>query len=475
MPSPTSPFAPPSPTRTRAIRARAESTARIPARAPPPPQTHKLSKIRSLTNLRSRSPSPMPPSGVTSKPAMATPTSTSKSTNKRAKRSATPARGSAAYAKYRPMPFIQQMQMIQFLEGGSLESHIRRHHVHAGQGTAHTGFATGADLDVAHGYAFTDEQGMIWFDEEEEWEFACLLPRPRPQQRRRGIKRLLGRRREEESEAEWEEFVAEEEDEEEVDPTVLLARKDDDLCAGHDDLVAFGGALEGAWARDRPGRSVLNLPDSKQERKHKRTGWHASPPATLLATQPVRAWDVHARTTALKNEFLATAFTPPPSRTSPSPPPARAISPFRIFTRAATPTEDNATTRTLFQRHHRHARSVPKANAGAGQSFASLGASLRGGSVLDAPNTPESPQSPTVQWAFADEPPLLRARSISPPPNLRHKPSPSPVSVPDACFRSVSPPPAAARRLGIDPCTAVSLQPFVDPGREQGFSSMRGF
>ncbi|KAF8484183.1 hypothetical protein JB92DRAFT_3148900 [Gautieria morchelliformis] len=468
---PSSPFASPSPTRTRPC---AGSTTRIhlPKLPPPPPtRTSKLSKIRSLTNLRARSPSPAPPSRAMATPASTTP----QAAGKRAKRSATPARGSAALAKYRPMPFIQQMQMIQFLEGGSLDSHIRRHHVHGGQGTAHTGFATSGKEENAHAYAFTDERGMVWFDEEEEWEFTCLLPRTRPQ-RHRGIRRLLGKRCDDVSGDEWEDFREEgEELEKDVDPEVLLARDDDDLRAREDDLASFGGALEGAWARDHSNQSVLKLPPSKMDRKRKRARLVSSIPVPQPAPIPATTRDPRERVATLKEEFFATAFTPSPARTTTSSPiqAPRAPSPFRMFTRVTTSMDDN-TSRTLFQRHHRAARSVPNASgAPVGQSFASFGTSLRGGDVLDAKEILPIPQSPTVQWADVEDEPLACV-SLPPATETRHR-APSPSSNPEPRLKTVSPPPAAARRLGIEPSTAVSLQPFADLTRKQTFRSIKGF
>lgn len=249
-----------------------------------------------------------------------------KVSSKRAKRSATPARDSTTFAKYRPMPFIQQMQMLQFMEGGTLDSHIRRHHVHARQST---GFATGTKEDVVHGYPFTDERGMIWFDEEEEWEFTSLLPRMRSHPRK-GIKKLLGKRRDEQIDDGWEDFVEDEELDEDVDLEVLLARKDDALRARDDDLASFGGALEGPWAERRPGSSVLKLPKSKNERKSKLSG-PIIPSIPPLLLEPVLA-TTHSQkeVVALRNEFLATAFTP--TRTPPKQ--SRITNPFRPIANA---------------------------------------------------------------------------------------------------------------------------------------------
>ena len=346
--------------------------------------------------------------------------------------------------------------------------------MHAGQGTAHTGFATGGKEDIAHGYSFTDEQGMIWFDEEEEWEFASLLPRTRPPQRRRGIKRLLGKRRDEESGDEWEDFVEEGELDEDVDPEILLAREDDGLRLRDDDLVSFGGALEGPWARGRSGSSMLKLPKSKIERKSKRVCQIISSTLTPLS-EPVPATTQcpRERVVALKEEFLATAFTPPPVQTSPSTAqPFRATNPFRIFGRTSS-TEVNAS-RTLFQRHHCPTRSALNANAAAGgQSFANMSGTLRGGDILDATVTFSVPQSPTVEWADLKNEPLPDVSSLAPATETSWR-SPSPPPDPETRSKSVSPPPAAARRLGIEPFTAVSLQPFVNTAKKQTSRSLRG-
>jgi hypothetical protein len=403
---------------------------------------------------------------------MATPIPiTPKVTSKRAKRSATPARGSAAYAKYRPMPFIQQMQMIQFLEGGSLDSHIRRHHVHAGQGTAHTGFATEGKEDVAHGYAFTDERGMIWFDEEEEWEFTCLLPKTRPQRRRGGgFKRLLGKRRDEESSDEWEDFVQDvEEDVEETDPEVILGQEDDVLRAREDDLASFGGALAGTWARAHSGQSVLKLPEAKTDRKRRgrktARGIVSSAPTLPSAQAPETTRTPRERIAALRKEYLTTAFTPYLTRSSESPSQRpREASPFRMFTRAATSTDDK-TSRPFFQRHK-------NASTG-GQSFASIGTSMRGGEVLDATETVSVPQSPTVQWAIREEIMPRGSNVAFAAETLRR--TPSPPHPPQSRLHSVSPPPAAARRLGIEPSTAVSLHPLADGTKKRKLKGVMGF
>ena len=364
------------------------------------------------------------------------------------------------------------MQMIQFLEGGSLDSHIRRHHVHAGQGTAHTGFATNGNEDVAHGYSFTDERGMVWFDEEEEWEFTCLLPRTRPQRRRGGFKRFLGKRRDEESGDEWEDFVQEEEEdlEEDMDPEA----RDDALRTREDDLASFGGALEGTWMRGHPGQSVLKLPETKMERKrkeHKKVGGiGSSAPATLPARATATTRAPREQISALKDEFLATAFTPSttrPSESSSQRP--RAASPFRMFTRATTSMDDNATTRPFFHRH--------KNPSVGSQSFASMGGSLRGGDVLDATETVSVPPSPTVQWATKEDATLTHVSNATCAAETRRR-IPSPPPNPESWVRCVSPPPAAARRLGIEPSTAVSLQPLAaeeSMKKKQVLKGVRGF
>ncbi|GJJ13255.1 hypothetical protein Clacol_007506 [Clathrus columnatus] len=108
------------------------------------------------------------------------------------------------------LPFMQEMQLLQVLEGGRLEDHIRRHHKHFGDGALEEArdynFKDGdkSSVNGPRGYTVTDERGMMWFDEEEQWEFKELLPKedeairgdavPQPAvtQKQTGLRKLFG-------------------------------------------------------------------------------------------------------------------------------------------------------------------------------------------------------------------------------------------------------------------------------------------
>ncbi|KAF8509601.1 hypothetical protein BU17DRAFT_70384 [Hysterangium stoloniferum] len=466
---------PPSPS-SSPRRARADSATRVAGHTPASKAAPTLSKIRSLTGLRvlAASPAPSSTSTSTSYAHMAT---QPKPSSKRSKRSATPARGSPAYAQYRPMPFIQQMQMVQFLEGGTIESHIKRHHASAGQGKAHTGFAIdgqGAVEEVAHGYAFTDERGMIWFDEEEEWEFACLIPKREESGRAGKLRRFLGTSKGRDGadvEEEWERFGGGEEGEEEenaeeegVDPEALLAREDDDLLAGQDELASFGGDVQ---ARRGPPQSVLKISSAKEKRARRRNRKTPGPAPISTPGTPQ-----HSRNPRmLKEEFLSSSFAPapaPPSPTSsrsiantkssprtrtkskPAPPPssfnsnanANANPPpprtFSLFKRSnrSTPTVNND-----FQpRHAKH------------PSFSASTTTLRGGSVLDAPDVASPSPSLEVQWAWTEMPRPRTSTNGRPSTSTGTSGRPSAstcVGTEDARMVSMPLPRAAAKRLGI--------------------------
>ena len=74
------------------------------------------------------------------------------------------------YGHFRPPPLANELAMMQFADGGSLDSHIKR--VMEAQARAAAG-SGGASVGVAGVYR--DEQGGIWWDEDEELEYAHLL------------------------------------------------------------------------------------------------------------------------------------------------------------------------------------------------------------------------------------------------------------------------------------------------------------
>ena len=74
------------------------------------------------------------------------------------------------YGHFRPPPLANELAMMQFADGGSLDSHIKR--VMEAQAKA-AGGSGGANVGVADVYR--DEHGGIWWDEDEELEYAHLL------------------------------------------------------------------------------------------------------------------------------------------------------------------------------------------------------------------------------------------------------------------------------------------------------------
>lgn len=311
--------------------------------------------------------------------------------SKRARRSATPAKNSQTFQKYRPMPFIQQMQLLQFMEGGTLESHMQRHHAAPGKGPRGQ---QGAGDEVVHGYAFTDERGMIWFDEEEEWEFACLIPKVDRGEKKGRLRRMLGtKKREEDDEEEdaWERFGSEDEDEGWV---IGDANADDDLGS-------FGGDV----ATRRPEQSVLkSRPKGKQRRKRASSG--SKKPATATATATAATLD----TQSVRQEFLSSSFVPSPTRPAAQravPPQTPKPSSLALFKRRSASHSHLPTTLHVPASHALYAKSA----------------------------NPSAVTLADVQWAWTEMPAAGRPSG-----------------------RSVSPPSAAAKRLGIER-GLVSLEP----------------
>ncbi|KAF7309497.1 hypothetical protein MIND_00320500 [Mycena indigotica] len=126
--------------------------------SPPPPKARKgLRHFRSLSALtRSRSKSvssDMPSTPKSSTRAQFFAVSIAK-------------RKKAQYKYVRPAPLANELAMMQFTDGGSLESHAKRV-------MAHQAKLTGPNAGV--GDVFRDGNGGMWWDEDEEWEYAHLL------------------------------------------------------------------------------------------------------------------------------------------------------------------------------------------------------------------------------------------------------------------------------------------------------------
>ncbi|KAF7289456.1 hypothetical protein HMN09_01339600 [Mycena chlorophos] len=75
-------------------------------------------------------------------------------------------RKKAQYKAMRPPPLANELAMMQFADGGSLESHAKRVMAHQ---------AKSAGPHAGVGDVFRDGSGGMWWDEDEEWEYAHLL------------------------------------------------------------------------------------------------------------------------------------------------------------------------------------------------------------------------------------------------------------------------------------------------------------
>ncbi|KAF8202441.1 hypothetical protein BJ912DRAFT_1038025 [Pholiota molesta] len=159
---------------------------------PPIPQDapkHKgMKRFRSLSILRPRSSKTKSHGASPSSPAPISPTKTAISTKsanaavvKAAKKQQLAITAAAitrrkqakyAYKSVRPPPTLaNELALMQFADGGSLESHAKR--VMESQAKAAKGCGTGAGVGV--GDVYRDGKGGMWWDADEEMEYAPLL------------------------------------------------------------------------------------------------------------------------------------------------------------------------------------------------------------------------------------------------------------------------------------------------------------
>ncbi|KAG1812766.1 uncharacterized protein BJ212DRAFT_1301264 [Suillus subaureus] len=135
----------------------AEAGYRIPIPPVPASPTRKprgLTRLRTLSVLKSRGRSKSAaPSSPTKMKAKAAASSAAVVKRKRAK-----------YAGMRPAPLANELALMQFVDGGSMESNIKR----VMEAQAKAGAAGVGDV-------YRDGEGGIWWDQEEEWEYAHLL------------------------------------------------------------------------------------------------------------------------------------------------------------------------------------------------------------------------------------------------------------------------------------------------------------
>lgn len=125
-----------------------------PVPASPTRRPRGLTRLRSLSALkyrgRSKSAAPSSPTKMKAKAA--------------ASSAAVVKRKKAKYANMRPAPLANELALMQFVDGGSMESNIKR----VMEAQAKAGAAGVGDV-------YRDGEGGIWWDQEEEWEYAHLL------------------------------------------------------------------------------------------------------------------------------------------------------------------------------------------------------------------------------------------------------------------------------------------------------------
>ncbi|KAJ7132329.1 hypothetical protein C8R44DRAFT_849854 [Mycena epipterygia] len=303
----------------------------IPA-SPPAKARRGLKHFRSLsalTRTRSKSVSSMPAAPIPALPKSGKAQFFAVSIAKRKK---------AQYKVVRPAPLANELAMMQFADGGSLESHAKRV-------MAHQAKAAGPSVGV--GEVFRDGNGGLWWDEDEEWEYAHLLG---------GEQQLVSGQ----DEMQWVQFD-EQEKENEVSCALAglageerrgsVSTQDSDLDARYlvqpaedEDMVNFV-----PLTLRRPGMSVLALPSRpRRAAKHlhkpeflidaafgvprspkfaaapKPKGSARRRPAPLKLGRPVHVTPAPIPTGDVRTDFLASSFAPAPAT---APPPVSPLSP----------------------------------------------------------------------------------------------------------------------------------------------------
>ncbi|KAJ6561056.1 hypothetical protein DFH09DRAFT_502145 [Mycena vulgaris] len=252
-------------------------------------------------------------------------------------------RKKAQYKYVRPPPLANELAMMQFADGGSIESHAKRVMAHQ---------AKSAGPGVGVGEVFRDGNGGLWWDEDEEWEFAHLLG---------GEQQLVAGK----DDMQWVQFDNQDKENEVATALAGLAgeerrgsvsTQDSDLDARYlvqpaddEQMVDFV-----PLTLRRPGMSVLALPARpRRAAKHlhkpeflldaafgaprspkfaaapKPKGSARRRPAPLkLGRTVAHGAPAPLRTADVRNDFLAASFAPPlPPTPTPAPPPLSPLSP----------------------------------------------------------------------------------------------------------------------------------------------------
>ncbi|PFH50227.1 hypothetical protein AMATHDRAFT_145563 [Amanita thiersii Skay4041] len=128
--------------------------------------TSTLRRLCSIANItsRARSKSVNIPSATSSKP---TSTPGAGATTKKAHEPK-----KTKHVHVRPPPLANDLALLQFVDGGSIEGHAKR--VMRAQAKAAAG-SHYMSADLAVGDVYRDEKGAMWWDQDEEFEYAHLL------------------------------------------------------------------------------------------------------------------------------------------------------------------------------------------------------------------------------------------------------------------------------------------------------------
>ncbi|KAI0345850.1 hypothetical protein BDW22DRAFT_918312 [Trametopsis cervina] len=179
------------------------------------------------------------------------------------------------YSKLHPAPLANELALAQLMDGGKLDHHVKEYA--EAQAKANGAKKTDGQL-VGVGDVWRDEEGGIWMDQDEEWEYTHLLGGDDDF--------CMG-------EVEWVHFEADTTKENkliDLDYRQSLSTQDSDLSPryamqveteSHDDLSGFGATMA-PTTLIKPGLSVLAIPA-----RSRRTAKHLRKPEFLLDVFPV--------------------------------------------------------------------------------------------------------------------------------------------------------------------------------------------
>ena len=297
-----------------------------PIPASPTKNSRTLKRFRSLSILRTR-----PRSKSTTTPPKVKPTKSKASV----KPSTVVNHKKAKYANLRPAPLANELALMQFADGGHIDSHIKRVMEAQAQAAGNIGV----------GDVYRDGQGGIWWDAEEEWEYAHLL----------GGEEWVGVE-------EWVEFRDDKKASAEAAAEVrrgsvsTISTQDSGLdvrdvvqpAEEHDDLTTLGSAVS-PMSLQRPGMSVLSQPKRMRKSEYVDIAFPPSPaspisnvgscpsptgakpkgkarrrPAPLNLSPPIPALKCPHNSAldpeVVRKDFLENSFVPSPPISSLSPP-----------------------------------------------------------------------------------------------------------------------------------------------------------